>query len=365
MRKSTLTVTRKSKYIGIFALLLSTIPTLVNNPTLAQIPSIQSQCTEVEIKKYIQQLDKAEISDFDALVACQSKSVPALINTLNSRDESIRIIAIAALGKIGINAASAVPALNVAYKDKSIEVRVVTVDALGKIRKRAIPTLIAALQDENEDVRKTATNALVKIGKPALPALIKALETGSWKSRLAVADVLGKMHSNAKKAVPAMIRTFGKSLTQESEICLAGFYYALNNIGTDILPELNAALKDKDWKVRVGAIASFKIITNHSNVVPTLTKIFLDEKEDIRVRYTAVKVLSNLESEQAISVLKQYQKTADVILQKAKAINFQFPYCITAGTDSVAKATATASSKQRPMCRIPSVRALLWWKCPK
>ena len=133
MRKSTLTVIRRSKYIWIFALLLSAIPTVANIPTFAESPSIQSQCTEVEIKKHIQQLDKAEISDFNALVACQSKSVPALINTLNHPDESIRIIAIAALGEIGINAKTAVPALITAYKDKSIEVRVVSVDAIGKI----------------------------------------------------------------------------------------------------------------------------------------------------------------------------------------------------------------------------------------
>lgn len=360
MRKSTLTVTRKSKYIGIFVSLLSTI-VIANIPTLAQIPSIQSECTEVKIKYHIQQLDKPETSNFEALVACQSKSVPALINTLNNQDESIRIIAIAALGEIGINAKAAIPALNATYKDKSIEVRVVTVDALGKIRKRAIPTLIVALQDEDENVREIATNALVKIGKPALPALIKALETGSWRSRLTAADVLGKMRSNAKKAVPAMIRTHGKYLTEESETCFAGFYYALENIGTDILPELNAALKDNDWKVRVGAIASFKIITNRSNVVTTLTKVFLDEKEDIRVRYTAVKALQR----QAVSVLKKYQKTADVIVQKAEAINFEFPSCITAGTNSVAKVTASESSKQRPICRIRSIRALLWWKCPK
>jgi HEAT repeat protein len=349
-------------------------PFIVTNiETIAQTPSTQMQCSEVEIKKYIQQLDSGETSNFDALVECRSQSVPALIDALNNPDENIRIIAIAALGEIGIPAASAVPALKTALTDKSVEVRLITVDALGKIRKRAVPSLITALEDRDEEVRQAATNALVKIGKPALPGLIKALETGSWQSRLYAAVVLGQMQSNAKQAIPAMIRTFGKSLVEESEVCPYSFYFALKDINTDIIPELNAALKDKDWKVRVGAIALFGEVTSYSNAIPTLTRVILNENEDIRVRYIAVISLSNLKSEQATSVIKKYQKTVDLIVQKAKASNFQFPSTLVfptcmktvVGTLSVGKATANASSKPRPMCKIPAIRALLWWKCPK
>ncbi|PAX51274.1 HEAT repeat domain-containing protein [Brunnivagina elsteri] len=367
---------RKSTSIWILSLLLSSTvtTTLVNIEALAQTPSTQSQqCSEVEIKKYIQQLGKGETSDFDALVACRSQSVPALINTIDNPDESTRVIAIAALGEIGIPAALAVPALKIALKDKSVEVRLITVDALGKIRKRAVLSLITALEDKDEDVQTAAINALVKIGKPALPGLIKTLNTGSWKSRLYAAVVLGKMHSNAKSSVPAMIRTFGKSFVEESDVCPYSFYFALKDINTDIIPELNTALKDKDWKVRVGAIALFGQMTSYSYAIPILTRVILDNKEDIRVRYVAVISLSNSQSQQANSVLKKYQKTVALIVRKRKMSDFKLPSslrfssCATlqADTTSIGKFTASAIKKPRPMCKIPAIRALLWWKCPK
>jgi HEAT repeat protein len=370
MGKAKITTIRKSKYISIIALLVSTtFPIFDNTETLARTPSTQMQCSEAEIKRHIQQLDNGEISNFDALVACRARSVPALIDALTSPDEGFRVIAIASLGEIGIQAAPAVPALRIALKDESVEVRVVTVDALGKIRKRAVPTLIAALDDENTQVREAATNALVKIGKPALPELIKALDTGSWKSRLYAAVVLGEMHSNAKQAIPAMIRTFGKSLVKDEElnICPDSFSLALKDIDTDILSELNAALKDKDWEVRFGAIALFGEVTNYSNTIPTLTKVLLNDNEDIRVRYIAARYLSSLKSEQAIFMLKKHQKIVDLIIEQAQKSNFRYNICHTyeSGTFLVERAIASASNKPRPMCKIPAIRALLWWKCPK
>ncbi|NMG22290.1 HEAT repeat domain-containing protein [Brasilonema bromeliae] len=102
------------------------------SPSLAQTPSRQlptAQCTDIEIQKHIQQLNKAERLDFDALVACQSKAVPALIKALTlikalkNKDENTRIIIIAALGEIGSQATPAVPLLNeLLVKDESRDV---------------------------------------------------------------------------------------------------------------------------------------------------------------------------------------------------------------------------------------------------
>ncbi len=69
MRKSTLTITCKLRYIQILALLLPTIPALANIETLAQTPSTQSQCSQVEIKNYIQKLSYSQPSIYNALVA--------------------------------------------------------------------------------------------------------------------------------------------------------------------------------------------------------------------------------------------------------------------------------------------------------
>ncbi|MGB7444072.1 MAG: HEAT repeat domain-containing protein [Coleofasciculaceae cyanobacterium] len=112
-----------------------TLPVLANIRVLAQTPSAQfniSQCTEVELQEYIQQLDEAEPSAFDALVACKARVVPALIEALReTQEEEVRIIIIAALGQIGSQAALAIPVLNELLKYDSEEVRTVVIHALG------------------------------------------------------------------------------------------------------------------------------------------------------------------------------------------------------------------------------------------
>lgn len=142
---------------------------LITTKTQAQTPSIQSQCTDVEIKKHIQQLNKGELADFNALVACKSKAVPSVIKALKeNQDENSRIITIAVLGEIGSQAAPAVPILNGLLKDTNTDVRIIVVHALKKIGKDAVPALTTALKDPDSKVRSAATNALGQINKDKL-----------------------------------------------------------------------------------------------------------------------------------------------------------------------------------------------------
>ena len=133
---------------------------------LAQTSSNVS-CSNTEIEKHIKQLENAEPEAFDALVACNSKSVSALIKALEGKDEKIRIVAIVALGEIGENAKPAVPGLINALQDKDSMVRYSAAYTLGKIGKKAKPAvseLVAALQDKDSTVRSSAADALVRIG---------------------------------------------------------------------------------------------------------------------------------------------------------------------------------------------------------
>jgi HEAT repeat protein len=69
------------------------------------------QCTESAIENHVQQLKEGDAGAFDALVACKSKAVPALIAATKDTNENLRIIAIGTLGQIGSEAALAVPSL--------------------------------------------------------------------------------------------------------------------------------------------------------------------------------------------------------------------------------------------------------------
>lgn len=196
-----------------------TLPRLTNATMVAQTPLVQSQCTDVEINKHIQQLNKGESTDLKLLVACNSKAVPALIKALENQDENPRIIAIIALGEIGAEAAPAVPVLNRLLilnrllKDKRENIRIVVVYALGEIirkdreiiHKDGVRPLIQALKDKNEDVRSSAANALGEIGKDIVPSLTIALKDPDSNIRSGVADALGQIGTDVEARNPYLI----------------------------------------------------------------------------------------------------------------------------------------------------------------
>ncbi|MBW4455547.1 MAG: HEAT repeat domain-containing protein [Nostoc indistinguendum CM1-VF10] len=187
-----------------------TSPLLMNPTALAQTRLVEFQCTDVEINQHIQQLNKGESTNLEELlVACKSKAVPALIKTLENQDENPRIIAIAALGTIGAEAALAVPVLNGLIKDKRENIRIVVVSALGQIiGKDGVRPLIQVLKDKNENVRSSAANALGIIGKDAVPALTIALKNPDSNIRAGAADALGQIGIDARATVPYLTIAF-------------------------------------------------------------------------------------------------------------------------------------------------------------
>ena len=172
---------------------------LTNTTTLAQAQPDSakiSRCIGIKIKLYIQQANNGSSSAFNKLVACNSRAIPYLVQALESKDENLRIISIAAIGEIDANAA-ALPYLTKSLKDTSKDVRVVTAYALGNIGKDAVPALITALKDENNNVRGSAVDALGNIGKDAVPALTTALKDKNSNVRDSAAYALGQIGKDA------------------------------------------------------------------------------------------------------------------------------------------------------------------------
>lgn len=94
----------------------------------------------------------------------------------------MRTSAAQALGQIGPEAKTAVPALAELLKDAESYVRSTAAGALGQIgpeAKGAVSGLIELLKDTESWVRSNALDTLGKIGpeaKPAVPALVKLLK---------------------------------------------------------------------------------------------------------------------------------------------------------------------------------------------
>ncbi|WP_157943229.1 HEAT repeat domain-containing protein [Nostoc sp. CENA543] len=194
---------------------------MTNRQAIAQTSLTQPQCSEVEMQQHIQQLNKGASADFDALVACDSKSVPALLKAMKTRDQNLRIIIIAALGEIGLRGSSAIPSLK----------------------------LHDLLNGKNKEVRLMAANALKKIGQDPIPVLILALQNSDSQIRQQAAYNLGQLSTEAKDAIPHLIN----ALKDPDKNVRFKAAYALEEIATlaeDAIPSLRNALKDPDISVR-------------------------------------------------------------------------------------------------------------------
>jgi HEAT repeat protein len=312
--------------------------------TLAQTPSVQKQCTDSQIKRYIQQINNNDYKILDRVLVCRSKSIPVLIKALSSQDELMRMSAIALLGKLGSDAAPIVPTLTKLLDSESEDVRIITVDTFGKIGKEAVPALVKALSDrESWKVRYIATDALGRIGKsgakPAVPTLIETLKDEDLYVSTEAADTLAK-------------------------------------IGKDAVPALITALQDKNWFVRYSAADILRQIGGDAkDALPALSIALKDEND--RVSTEANNALVKIRSEPKNQVLSRIKTLANQsqnesvyeAIRERTECNFQgisVQSCDTGQTSTATVRMATSEVIKNPplICRVPALRAIFRWKCP-
>jgi len=148
-------------------------------------------------------------------------AVPALIKALEDKDREVRDWATRALGCIGSEAQAAVPHLIKTMKsDKSESVRWGAAHALGSIgpaAKEAVPALIEALKGEDAWLCHFAAQALGGIGpdaKKAVPALVEALNDYEYVIQVAAAQALGDIGPAAKEAFVPLLLMWEDKLTE-------------------------------------------------------------------------------------------------------------------------------------------------------
>ena len=123
-------------------------------------------------------------------------AVPKLTALLRQADPGTRFLAAKALGQIGDEAESALPALFDALRDTDMFLRAGVAGALIKIGYPAVPGLTRALLDPNRAVKRAACKALGKIGSErAVPALIWSLNDGNAGVRKLAREALERIDS--------------------------------------------------------------------------------------------------------------------------------------------------------------------------
>jgi HEAT repeat protein len=173
-------------------------------------------------------------------------AVAGLVQVLGGRSSEAAQHASAALSRIG---RAAVPALAEALADEERDTRqVAAARVLGRIGAEAaaaVPTLTQALRSEHTHVRQAAAEALAGIGPaaaPAVPALADKLSDWSPAVRQATAEALGRVGPAADVAVPALIQL----LSDREETARQAAVTALVRIGPATVPLLLRLLTDPE-----------------------------------------------------------------------------------------------------------------------
>lgn len=168
------------------------------------------------------------------------RAIPALIETLEDPDVETRATAAWALEQIASRGDLVVPALARAMDDAEPRVRAAAAYAMGVFfldTELVVPVLARRFDDPDESVRGAIASSLSRMGAPAVPTLTEAIEHGDMSQRLLSTRALGAMGNGAKAAVPLLA-----GLLQDPQPALReAAASALGHIG-----------RDRDWPAGLG-----------------------------------------------------------------------------------------------------------------
>jgi HEAT repeat protein len=212
--------------------------------------------------------------------------VSGLIEALHDQDASVRLAAAHSLTQIGRpRAKGALEALQAASKDPDGRVRVVALLGVWKVARdeACYARVLEALTEESPEVRKETVSALASHApnKDTVLALIPVLkdkdETVAEQARYALRLASAVAGSQAKEAVPALMRMLGDDDPKVRHVVVA----ALAGIGPEAgaaQPLLIRALRDPNDDVRATtAWALGKVGTDRKIAVAALIEALSDK----------------------------------------------------------------------------------------
>jgi len=146
------------------------------------------------------------------LVHAGASAVPALIRVLETRNEEApQFRTVATLGRIGQDAADALPALEEALGSEAAYVRQAAAEALGHVAPAAaesIASLVTALDDQDAGVREAAAVALSRFGRgaaSAAEALVLILPDPDEPVRRAAVEALTRIGAPAVSCLARLV----------------------------------------------------------------------------------------------------------------------------------------------------------------
>jgi HEAT repeat protein len=240
-----------------------------------------------------------------------SKLSSALEYGVYPEDQETQARAAQILGKIGRDAAIAVPnlvqvikhcnSIGVMYSPSDVAICINGLIALGNIGEAAriaVPSLTEILEMErtpsNIQVRAEAASALGRIGAEpdkAVAALVKALGNEDRAVRVDAYTALREFGVNGQTLIPELVANLGNN----NEDARHQAALALSTIGQDAVPSVLEVLDTENQLVRKGAAYALgNINPSTEEVVEKLKAIVQDENTDLDLRRVAASSLELL-----------------------------------------------------------------------
>jgi HEAT repeat protein len=201
-----------------------------------------------------------------------NEAAPLLVSALQDKkaDRYVRLYAAFALGRIGpMPPDSAVAALGGALSDAEspAEVRKAAADALGQLGEAAasgVPALAAALKDkQNLDVRRAAANALGQVGADgakALPELRLAVKDEDKFVRCHALRAIGGLGKGGADAVPDLVRCLKEDSNTDARVAAIEALGSLGLNGSEVVDALTAASRSSQTVIREAALEALRKI---------------------------------------------------------------------------------------------------------
>src|SRR6185503_2461799 len=180
------------------------------------------------------------------------ESLDFIIDLMSDPAPAIRGAAIKALASI--DSETFLTTLSGLDPDRDWTVRVAQAEALATLPgAQGAPRLISMLGDRDQRVIAPLLRALVATKTPDVQRiLLDHLKMDDFVIRAAAASSLAEIKATA--AVPALVDAYGATAGDSTYVARAAILTALNTLDSAAArPLLQAALKDRDWAVRVKA----------------------------------------------------------------------------------------------------------------
>jgi HEAT repeat protein len=222
---------------------------------------------------------------------------PDGLKNLRHPDAGVRYRTADLLAKQGPLAKFAIEELRAALKDEDPFVRLKVAEAIWKVERpipgTILPTVQRALKDKDAEVRATACAVIGMMGakgKAAVPLLIDTLKDKELSVVMADISALGEVGPAAREAAGPLLAMSGYADFVYLEPLVAA---ALGDMGSAVVPELQAALKDTSVeRRRVATSALGNIGPDAADAIKGLTKALGDAEPAIRA--LAARALGNI-----------------------------------------------------------------------